>query len=206
MSELLQKIPVVQSFLGLPLYIGMEVSLGVTLLNKFSGFYGLLALFTGHPLEFLQWVFYLVSIIVIPFYGEAFSTILKPSLLTFAPVVMGFVVDSLISAIFILYFAFQWVYLEDVKIEQVPGQDYSKSASQSYEYGVTFFTALGTQLVRMYFAVLAVSFYRKLVKVASIQGEVNVDDVELDLKNKRFYQRWIYKVQYQCYKFLKGKL
>lgn len=126
--------------------------------------------------------------------------------MAFSPVVVGFVFDSAISVIFILYFAYQWVFHEDVTIETIPGQDYSKSASQNYEYGVTFLTAFGTQLVRTYFAIIAVSFYRKLTKVASIQGELNVDDVELDLKNKRFYQRWIYKVQYQCYKFLKGNI
>ncbi|GMM47467.1 Kei1 protein [Pichia kluyveri] len=45
----------------LPLHTGVELIFIFTAINKMSGVYGLLSLFTNHPINFIQWMYYLLN-------------------------------------------------------------------------------------------------------------------------------------------------
>ncbi|KAH3672284.1 hypothetical protein WICMUC_004379 [Wickerhamomyces mucosus] len=204
--SILQKIPSINCF-GLPLYLGVELALGIAILNKMSGFYGLLSIFTGHPLDLSQWIFYFFSILIIPFYLNGLKNILKPKVINFAPILVLFSVDTLISLWFVIYFALEWLLNEDVKFEKKPGQDYSKSASENFEFGWIICTSIIIQAVRLYSTLVIFSFYKRLLRLTTIQGEdVGIDDIELDLKNRNIIEQNFYKIQIGCYKILKGKI
>lgn len=147
-----------------PLYIGMELVLGMGIINKLSGLYGIMSLFTGHPLDFMQWIFYISSIACVAFYAVGLSTVMKPKVRQYAAVVVVYSVDTLASQLFVLWFAAQWVYNEDVTVVQKPGQDYSKSASQGFEYSWMIFTTLVVSAARVYFNLVVLSFYKKVIK------------------------------------------
>lgn len=196
-----------QTFLTLPLYIGVESILGIAIINKLAGLYGVLSIFMGNSLDPMQWLFYLYSIVVVPFYVIGFKNITKPKVLEHAPIVVIYSIDTLVSLFYTLYFAAQWLIFEDVKLEIVPGQDYSQSATQGYEYGWIFFLTLAVNAARVYFTIVLLSFYKKLVKFKQSQGiDILENDIDLDLKSKPFYSQWYHKISYQSYRFLKDHL
>lgn len=86
----------------------MEVVLGIAIINKLAGLYGILSLITGHPIDPLQWVFYLSSIIVIPFYANGLVSVRHPSLPKYALISVIFLLDTVFGVLFVLWFAFQW--------------------------------------------------------------------------------------------------
>ncbi|ODV62309.1 Kei1p [Ascoidea rubescens DSM 1968] len=115
-------------FLGiLPLYIGMEIILGIAILNKFSGVYGILSIFTGHPINFFQWFLNLSSIIILPFYINALKYVKKPHLGKFSLVCCVFLFDTLLSILFIIYFALYWFETESSKTVPLPASATSTS-------------------------------------------------------------------------------
>lgn len=119
-------------------------------------------------------------------------------------------IDSFISFFFIIWFAFEWLINEDVKIEIKPNEDYSKSASQNYEYSWILITSFVVIFSRIYFNLILLSFYKKLIRFYKIQGldESNIlqNGDEVDLKNKNFFQKWNYKLQVLCFKYLQDKV
>lgn len=118
-----------------------------------------------------------------------------------------YTVDSLTSLCFILWFAGEWFLKEDVTIEKIEGEDYSKSATQAYEYGWIFFTSLAINCSRFYFNLVLLSFYKRLVRFNKVQGiETLQSGEELNLKNQYFWVRWNYKFQVASYKFLENKI
>lgn len=144
---------------------------------------------------------------IVPFYAIGLKNIQKPKVLEHAPILILYSIDTLTSLAFIIWFAAEWLLNEDVTIEQKPGEDYSKSATQAYEYGWIIFTTLTINVARVYFNLIELSFYKKLVRFNKMQG---IDPVpsgdELDLKNKYFWQRWNYKFQLASYRFLENKI
>lgn len=181
--------------------------MGIAILNKLSGLYGILSIFTGHPLDLVQWLLYITSILIVPCYAIGFRHIQKPKILEFAPILVLYTIDSLTSLGFIVWFLAEWLINEDVKIEKIEGEDYSKSASQGYEYGWIFLTTIGINVSRVYFNLILLSFYKKLIRFNKLQGiETLQNGEELDLKNQYFWVRWNYKFQKFSYNFLKNKI
>lgn len=82
--------------------------MGIAILNKISGFYGILSLITGHPIDFSQWVFYLSSILILPFYINGLQNVKNPNLPKFSLISLIFCGDTLASILFILFFSYQW--------------------------------------------------------------------------------------------------
>lgn len=105
-----------QKFFGvLPLFIGVEVILGITILNKVSGLYGILSLLTGHPINFLQWLYNFLCILLLPIYASGlislehkFKSIRKVSLATIV-----YTVDTIIGTFYTIYFIYFWFTEED---------------------------------------------------------------------------------------------
>ncbi|ODV96588.1 hypothetical protein PACTADRAFT_79047 [Pachysolen tannophilus NRRL Y-2460] len=108
-----------RKFIGfLPLYIGIELILGFAILNKVSGFYGLLSLFTGHPIDFMQWIYYMQSIFILPFYVYGLKALHEPrsnangfkmvNVHRMSLVTVLYTIDTVLSVLFSGYFS--WFY------------------------------------------------------------------------------------------------
>ncbi|SCU93271.1 LAMI_0E13784g1_1 [Lachancea mirantina] len=206
-----------QSFLGsFPLYLGVEIALGITILNKCSGFYGLLALFTGHPLDLLQWVLYLFSAFTLVVYAIGLSKTYKPDVLTFSLVVALFTLDTVLTCLFTLWFSNDWFSrgsgLEESRPElQNPGSALgpppelvkrgsslaSQSASQGYEHSVTILFTILTLAARFYFNAILLAFLQRLLRHPKYM--LDFDELQQDMKNKSFLQRYWRKCQLKCY-------
>ncbi|CCC70821.1 hypothetical protein NCAS_0F03370 [Naumovozyma castellii] len=192
-----------QSFFGIiPLYLGVEIVLGITIFNKCSGAYGILALFTGHPLDFVQWVFYLWSIFTLIIFAQGLYEIHKPTLLTFSQILVFYSLDTICTCIFTLWFTSQWFQTEPTGTEEALQRRNesleSQGATEAYEYMMTIFITLVTLTFRLYFNCLLAAFVQELLHHPKYL--VDQDDVEQDLKNKPVWKRWWIKNQKWSYK------
>lgn len=183
--------------------MGIELILAIAIINKLSGVYGILSLFTGHPLTAVQWIFYIASICCVYYYGVGLSTVLRPKVRHYAAIVVIYTLDTFASALFIAWFAVEWIYYEDVKLEIKQGQDYSKSATQGYEYGWITLVTLAVIVARCYFNLVLLSFYKKMIKYNKNLGLPIIEsDIDLDLKNQPKWKQVLYKFEHACYKLL----
>ncbi|CAD6612595.1 XXYS1_4_G0048960.mRNA.1.CDS.1 [Saccharomyces cerevisiae] len=211
-----------KSFLGfMPLYLAVEIVLGISILNKCSGAYGILALFTGHPLDFMQWIAYLWSVFTLIVFSQGLYLIHKPNLLVFSQICVLYTIDTISTCFFTLWFTTQWFTLEDTAnidgnnaLQSNPistgklterGIDTSKqSATESYEYSMTILITLVSLIFRFYFNFILASFVQELLHHPKYL--VDRDDVEQNLKNKPIWKRLWAKSQKGCYKLCKNLL
>lgn len=205
-----------QSFFGfLPLYLGVEIVLGITILNKCSGAYGILALFTGHPLDYMQWISYLWSVFTLIVFAQGLYIIHKPNLMVFSQILVYFSADTLLTCFFTLYFSAEWFSMANAeKNESTVGVTKphnkrssdlaSQGASERYEYTTTLLFTLVTLLFRLYFNFILASFVQELLRHPKYM--VDQDDVEQDLKHKPVWTRWWIKSQKFCYKVCRHTL
>lgn len=186
------------------------MALGITIFNKCSGAYAILALFTGHPLEFMQWILYIWSIITLCIYAQGLFQIHKPNLLTYSQIFVTFSIDTVLTSLFTVWFTNSWYSLEDNNKENYAGQNsgsienINQGASPTFEYGVTLFITLASLCARLYFNFLLASYVQELLLHPRFM--VDQDDVEQDLKHQRPWKRWWIKSQKFCYKFSKNLL
>ncbi|ODQ81587.1 hypothetical protein BABINDRAFT_6267 [Babjeviella inositovora NRRL Y-12698] len=169
-----------KTFLGLPLYIGVETVLGFAALNKASGFYGIISIFTGHPIGFLQAIFNICSILMFPIYimGLKAITRLHPESRVnvtgrLALVTLTYLFDSALSVLFTLYFAHFWFANEDTQATHPVTDsttDTSQSATPAYELFLTVSTTVILNAARFYFSLVMLSYTKGLTKVARSQG------------------------------------
>lgn len=199
-----------KTFLGfLPLYIAVEVVLGITVLNKCSGVYGILAIFTGHPLDFMQGLSYLWSIFTLIVYAQGLYEIHKPTLLTFSQIFIFYSIDTIFTCFFTLWFTKVWFGVESSEESQTGvskrGADIgSQGATQTYEYAITMFITWVSLIFRLYFNFILASYVKELL--SSPKFMIDQDDVAQDLKNKTFYKRWWIKCQKESYKLCRRLL
>ncbi|EGW30877.1 uncharacterized protein SPAPADRAFT_68109 [Spathaspora passalidarum NRRL Y-27907] len=178
-----------QKFLGrFPLFIGAEIILGITILNKASGIYGILSLLTGHPINFFQWLFNALALVLLPIYISAFINInTQPKnvrKMSIATVV--YMADTVIGLLYTLYFMYFWFYVEDTAApesgntkRQEMGDLSAQSASYTRELFLTFATTIVVKAVRIYFTLVMMSFTRALLKQHILrEGRYGQDDAE----------------------------
>ncbi|CAI4056239.1 hypothetical protein SUVC_02G4810 [Saccharomyces uvarum] len=211
----------------MPLYLAVEIVLGISILNKCSGAYGILALFTGHPLDFMQWVAYLWSVFTLIVFAQGLYLIHKPNLLVFSQICVLYTVDTICTCFFTLWFTTQWFTLEgnasivaDASSTATQTINYNpiatgkltarstdtsgQGASESYEYSITILITLVSLIFRFYFNFILASFVQELLHHPKYL--VDRDDVEQDLKNKPIWKRLWAKSQKGCYKLCKNLL
>jgi hypothetical protein len=156
-----------------PLFIGVEAVLGIAILNKAGGVYGVLSLFTGHPINFWQWLYNMLAISTLPIYIPALihlnnkeKNIRKMSLAT-----VVYTLDTLIGLFYTVYFIFFWFSSEDDSVK-VNKRSYTpdtpdlsgQSASEGRELFVTFSLTLAITVIRLYFNLVVISFTKALLK------------------------------------------
>ncbi|EDO17322.1 hypothetical protein Kpol_1062p30 [Vanderwaltozyma polyspora DSM 70294] len=188
-----------RSFFGfLPLYIGVETVLGITILNKCSGAYGILALFTGHPLNVFQWVSYLWSVFTLIIYSQGLFQVHTPSLLTYSQIFVVFSFDTFLTCVFTMIFSSQWFTETGSGMSDGSGVDeYGQGASETYEYTFTILITVVALVSRMYFNFILAAFNQELFLHPKYM--VDFDDVEQDLKNKNKIVQWWIKSKKSCY-------
>ncbi|CUM63135.1 uncharacterized protein PRCAT00000702001 [Priceomyces carsonii] len=200
-----------QKFLGvIPLYIGVELILGVAILNKAGGAYGVLSIITGHPINFLQWLYNLLALLVLPFYIYGLSNLRNRSknVKTTSLTCMIYIIDTIVGSFYTIYFIYFWFSHEDKAVfndstsqgvnrrEQVdygenrieesklkPGELSSGSASPARELFVTLSTVLVVTTIRIYLTLVILSFERALLKQDSISRRYDNDSMSEDRLN-----------------------
>ncbi|KAI5951185.1 hypothetical protein KGF54_004259 [Candida jiufengensis] len=173
-----------QKFFGyIPLFIGVEIILGITILNKAGGLYGILSLFTGHPINFWQWLYNSLALIMLPIYANALINLTNKqnNLRKISLASVCYLLDSLIGIFYTVYFMLFWFYSEEESGTDVGGNglrflkramdetdaeaDLSKqSASAHRELFFIFSTTLIMTVIRVYFTLVLISFNKNLLK------------------------------------------
>jgi len=176
-----------KKFLGfVPLFIGVEVILGITILNKAGGLYGILSLFTGHPIDFWQWLYNSLALIMLPIYATALINLRHKSrnLRKISLATVVYLIDTIIGTFYTIYFVFFWFNSEDASGEDASGDALmkrktdssdegadlsSQSASAGRELFFIFATTITMCFVRIYFSLVMVSFTKALLKKNSME-------------------------------------
>ncbi|CUM46614.1 uncharacterized protein AC631_05771 [Debaryomyces fabryi] len=185
-SQLNQILP--QKFFGfVPLYIGVELILAVAIINKAGGVYGILSIITGHPLNFWQWLYNILAILVLPSYisGLIHLKNRKNNTRKLSLACLIYVVDSVIGLLYTYYFIYFWFSREDNNptadplsqrdniiadevISPSSTQDLNVLASQSASPGRELFLTVSSTIIitgiRFYFTLVVLSFTKALLK------------------------------------------
>lgn len=191
----------------------MELSLGIAIFNKFCGLFGLLALFTGHPLDILQWLFYLWSFVTLLVYLHGLMQIYQPRLAAYCLVLVVYSTDTILTCLYTLWFTRGWFIDGDVGVTATAKEDDAdatqgsvtvenepvshQSASKSYEYAFTMAFTLFALSLRFYSNFLIASFVQRMFQHNKFAA--GCDDVEQDLKHKSVAYRAYAKMQRWCY-------
>lgn len=107
-----------------PLHLGAELIIAIGLLNKASGFYGILSIFTGHPLSVMEWILNILSLVTLPLYILAFQTIHTRNALRMVLFAYLYSLDTLCSVGFSIYFCVHW-FTEKAKVVAASGSESS---------------------------------------------------------------------------------
>lgn len=160
----------------IPLYIGVEVVLGIAILNKVSGAFGILSIITGHPINFWQWLYNLLALVVLPFYILCLVNMNNRTKATrkMSLVCLLYVADTAVGFLYTLYFTYFWFSREDTTpgAEIYPGGSKgavdeataAQSASPERELFFTMAVTLMVAMLRVYTTLVVVSFTRALLK------------------------------------------
>lgn len=196
--------------------------------------YGILALFTGHPLDVSQWIFYIWSVFCLIVFMTGLRQVYKPNLLTNSMVTVIFSLDTIISCIYCLWFTAVWFSQEDqsphvdvhakntsVQTDALksagdglgPGREISKragtanpsqSASSEYEFFFIMLFTLIPLALRFYFNFIIIAFEQQLLRSGKFSFDQN--DVEVNLHNRHVLFQWKYKFEKWCYYLCKRYL
>ena len=161
--------------------------LAVAIINKAGGVYGILSIITGHPLNFWQWLYNILAILVLPPYisGLIHLKNRKNSSRKISLACLVYVADSVLGLLYTFYFLYFWFSREDnnptadplsqrdnniadAAIPPSSSQNSAILASESASPGRELFLTLsGTiiiTVIRFYFTLVVVSFTKGLLK------------------------------------------
>lgn len=162
-------------------------------MNKASGIYGIVSLFTGHPINFWQWLYNSLSIATLPIYTSALLHLqIRPlNVRKISIACLVYVIDTIIGNFFTLYFTNFWFSGEEnVNDSSSSSNAYkdllpelaAQSASPARELFITVASTIILTAIRFYFTFVIVSFTKSLLKQTS--GQRLVADDEEDDMNK----------------------
>ena len=175
---------------------GLELILLYTAINKMSGVFGLLSLFTNHKINFMQWTYYVLNTLVLIITVMCYLHIKKlttaalanislntdsnlPTIKILAFFVLVYITDFFIGNIFMVYLTKMW-FMEEYASSQTAASSTStvtksahlikrvsnvlseQSASEVYEVFVSVVTVVVSEIIRIYFISIALSYYLRL--------------------------------------------
>lgn len=88
--------------------LGADIIICSGIINKASGLYGLLSIFTGHPIGALSWILHIASLITIPLYIYAFLSVKNQRALYILFFTHFYFLDTLFSIAFTIVFCVKW--------------------------------------------------------------------------------------------------
>lgn len=170
----------------------MELILAFAILNKAGGAYGILSIVTGHEMNFWQWLYDLLAVLILPFYLSAFLALLDKgsNLRKICLACSIYIVDTLIGMLYTIYFVYFWFSRNDsgALSSNAPSSnsdfsknvrslgrdlvDTSQSASPSRELFLTASGTIVTTALRLYFCMVFISF-TKLLLLQAIRNRKN---------------------------------
>lgn len=177
--------------------------LGFAILNKAGGAYGIVSIFTGHPINFWQWLYNSLAIATLPIYisGLAHLQIRPLNVRKISISCLVYVADTAIGILYTLYFVYFWFSNEDdisesegSRVKDLPPDLAAQSASAGRELFITTGSTIFLTALRVYFTLVLVSFTRTLLKQTA--GQRLVADDEEDELNKEgrisSIKKWIF--------------
>ncbi|ODQ47016.1 hypothetical protein PICMEDRAFT_105192 [Pichia membranifaciens NRRL Y-2026] len=175
---------------------GLELILLYTAINKMSGVFGLLSLFTNHKINFMQWTYYVLNTLVLIITVMCYLHIKKlttaalanislntdsnlPTIKILAFFVLVYITDFFIGNIFMVYLTKMWFMEEYASSQTAAGSTSTvtksarlikrvsnvlseQSASEVYEVFVSVVTVVVSEIIRIYFISIALSYYLRL--------------------------------------------
>jgi hypothetical protein len=76
--------------------------------NKAAGIFGILSIFTGHPISAVEWVMNILQILLLPLFIMAFINIKKKNALRILVFAYIYILDSVAMFAFTIYFIVHW--------------------------------------------------------------------------------------------------
>lgn len=168
--------------------------MGVAILNKAGGIYGVLSLFTGHPINFWQWLYNFLNILVLPFYISGMLNLKNRAnnARKLSLTCLVYIIDTVVGVLYTIYFIYFWFSREDNNPTAVPGYSSgtkvesaidtaikgaavekrdkaasalsSQSASPGRELFLTVSTILVVTTIRFYSTLVVLAFTKALLK------------------------------------------
>jgi len=208
--------------------VGVELTLLYAIINKMCGPYGLLSLLTGHPINFVQWFYFLTSTVVLVFFLVGFRSVHHPNINTFSLVIMIYFIDTFSGCIFTAYFIWFW-FTNETKasegsentassdsskssnvgndavdeviklVKRVSDDLSSQSASESYELFMTVILTLLTTVFRFYFLLIMLSFFKQMVLQSKYNSRFRLSTSPTSAGK---FAVVLNKVEVHCYNFL----
>ncbi|KAH3671267.1 hypothetical protein OGAPHI_000490 [Ogataea philodendri] len=132
------------------------------------GVYGLLSFLTGHPIDAVQWLYYLSSTAIMVLYIQGYRKVQNPNINLFSLVTFVYLIDTVVGFLYTAYFAQQWFTEQDdgstaqLVARAVTEELSSQSASEAYELFVTVALTLVTSILRLYFTLIMLSFFKEM--------------------------------------------
>lgn len=171
--------------------------MGIAILNKASGIYGILSIITGHPINIWQWLFNVLALLTLPFYMRALSNLKnKPKNgRTTSLACIIYIVDTFVGLLYTFYFMYLWFSEQEQDVakrdnpfinansktggDANPGKTQQlsqQSASPARELFVSCVATIIITGVRFYFTLVFISFTNLLLKQLKNEERYNQDD------------------------------
>ncbi|KAK9431600.1 Inositolphosphorylceramide synthase subunit Kei1-domain-containing protein [Lipomyces doorenjongii] len=161
-----------QYFLGfIPLAAGAELITVFGVVNKASGIYGLLSIFTGHPITAAQLVLNIVSLLLLPVFLYALHNVRRQNALPVVAFSYIYFVDMLANLAFTIYFSVTWFRVFDVTAATEAGKDTSSSLDTASERGLSITIIVLVLLFKVYFCFALFGYARMLVRKAGLRAD-----------------------------------
>lgn len=147
-----------QTFLGLmSLQTAAEMISLALLINKVTGFYGLLAIGTGYSLSAVQLSMYLYSVVVLGTLAFLIPHIRRQSAFQNLSLAWLYIVDTAVNTAYTATFAVQW-YLNS------GGNPQGDPAEQATDTAASMVLIVGLSLFRVYLMFVVMSFTRQVLQ------------------------------------------
>ncbi|KAK9474235.1 Inositolphosphorylceramide synthase subunit Kei1-domain-containing protein [Dipodascopsis tothii] len=163
-----------QHFLGfLPLSVGAELITIFGIVNNASGIYGLLSIFTGHPITAPQLTLNIISLILLPFLLYSLRNVRNQNALPVVAYAYVYFLDMLANLAFTIYFSVTWFRVFDQTAAEAAAKakDTSAAIDTAAERGLAIAIIVFVLLLKIYFSFVLFGYARLLVRKEGLRRD-----------------------------------
>ncbi|KAK9365330.1 Inositolphosphorylceramide synthase subunit Kei1-domain-containing protein [Lipomyces kononenkoae] len=161
-----------QYFLGfIPLAAGAELITVFGVVNKASGIYGTLSIFTGHPITVAQLVLNIISLLLLPVFLYALHNVRRQNALPVVAFSYIYFLDMLANLAFTIYFSVAWFRVFNVTLATEASKDNTPSIDTASERGLSITIIVLVLLCKVYFSLALFGYARLLVRKAGMRAD-----------------------------------